>query len=77
METFNDIWPEFTKKGFEVVAFDQRGAGKTSPGNLFAITNEQLVYKDLDKIIEYMTKDYDGKIFLMGHSMVSYQHMVF
>lgn len=67
---FDDTWPEVTKLGFEVVGFDQRGSGKTSPGAAFAITNETLVYQDLDRMVEFATKDYDGKLFLCGHSMV-------
>lgn len=68
-ENFDDVFPEIAVRGYEVICFDQRGAGKTSPGKLFAITNERLVYVDLDKVIETVTKDYDGKIFLAGHSM--------
>lgn len=72
-ESFNDIWPELSKIGFEVISFDQRGVGKTSPGKLFAITNERLVYEDLDRIIEFVTKNYSDKLFLAGHSMVSFR----
>ncbi|KAF5107211.1 hypothetical protein DV495_002560 [Geotrichum candidum] len=68
-ENFDDVFPEIAVRGYEVICFDQRGAGKTSPGKLFAITNERLVYVDLDKVIETVTKDYDGKLFLAGHSM--------
>lgn len=69
-ENFDDVFPEYAARGYEVICFDQRGAGKTSPGKLFAITNERLVYLDLDNVIETIIKDYEGKLFLAGHSMV-------
>lgn len=56
--------------GFDVIGFDQRGAGKTSPGKDFAITNDKYVFEDLDRIVEFAAKDYDGKLFMCGHSMV-------
>lgn len=49
--------------------YDQRGAGQTSPGKLYALTNEDYVFSDLDTLIESVTKDYKGPLFLSGHSM--------
>lgn len=72
VDNFNDVWPEVAEIGFEVVGFDQRGAGKTSPGKAYAVTNEEWVYKDLDRVVEYCLKDYDGPLFLCGHSMVGF-----
>lgn len=69
-EDLEDIFPYFAIRGYEVTCFDQRGAGKTSPKSKYGITNENLVYKDLDKVVEKLLQDYTGKLFLSGHSMV-------
>lgn len=72
LELYNQYHPFLAKAGYEVIIYDQRGAGKTSPGDLYALTNEQHVFNDLDRLIEITTKQYtDLPLFMMGHSMVS------
>lgn len=58
--------------GIETFIFDQRGAGKTSPGKLKGRTNEYHTFNDLDYFIERNLKECDDrglKLFLFGHSM--------
>lgn len=69
--TYPHIWPSMQAEGYEIIVFDQRGAGDTSPGNLYGITNEKAVYDDLDRMIEAVIKNYKGHLFLAGVSMVS------
>lgn len=67
--------PFIAKHGYEVVLYDQRGAGKTSPGKLYALTNDKYVIEDLDSLVEKVKDQYPGeKMFLVGHSMVSYYY---
>lgn len=69
--TYTHIWPRLQTLGYETTAFDQRGSGETSPGKLFGVTNERLVYQDLDRMIEEVTRGYSGDLFLAGLAMVS------
>lgn len=58
--------------GYESFMFDQRGSGMTSPGKLRGITNERLVFDDVD---HFLSKNLDRckasgiPLFLFGHSM--------
>ncbi|QLQ78170.1 hypothetical protein HG537_0A04170 [Torulaspora globosa] len=58
--------------GYESFMFDQRGSGMTSPGKLRGITNEKLVFDDLD---HFLLKNLERcaasatPVFLYGHSM--------
>lgn len=71
-ETYAHIWPVLQNEGFEVISYDARGFGATSPGKLAGISNEQSTYQDLDKMIESVTEKYTGALFLAGVSMVSF-----
>lgn len=58
--------------GYESFMFDQRGSGMTSPGKLRGLTNETLVFQDLDHFISKNLKDTKSAgipLFLFGHSM--------
>lgn len=70
--TYTHIWPRLQTLGYETTAFDQRGSGETSPGKLFGVTNERLVYQDLDRMIEEVTRGYSGDLFLAGLAMVRF-----
>lgn len=69
-ELYVEFLPHFALAGFEIVVYDQRGAGKTSPGKLYALTNEKHVFKDLDVLLDDVFKNYPNDlVFLWGHSM--------
>ncbi|VVT50199.1 uncharacterized protein SAPINGB_P002650 [Magnusiomyces paraingens] len=52
VDNADNFMPHLARLGFEVVLFDQRGAGKTSPGPLYALTDDTHVYADLDRVLE-------------------------
>ncbi len=67
-----DIWAEdFSSKGVNFFAFDERGFGETAHGKERAVTNDYYVYDDLEFFVEYVQakKDYTGKLIIIGHSM--------
>ena len=64
--------PMISSHGYEVNIFDQRGApGKKTAKKDVGVTNEYLVFNDLDQIInELIIKPkYNGLFILWGHSM--------
>lgn len=71
-DLYDEFMPHIALAGHEVVIYDQRGAGRTSPGKLYALTNEQHVFEDLDALIESVVKTNEGSglpLVLWGHSM--------
>lgn len=71
-EMYIQLFDQLSKLGYECFFFDQRGAGETSPGKDYGLTNEAHVFKDLEFFIEYnlkLRKDPTEKFFLGGHSM--------
>ncbi len=61
----------FCSKGYNLFVFDQRGFGETSKDKDIAVTDDFHVFDDLEFFIERVqkTKDFTGKLFLLGHSM--------
>ncbi|ODV59368.1 acylglycerol lipase [Ascoidea rubescens DSM 1968] len=62
--------------GYECLFFDQRGAGRTSVGKFKGLTNEELVMKDIDRLIEVKILPRleakaikNDNFYLVGHSM--------
>lgn len=74
VELYDEYHPFLANAGYEVILYDQRGAGKTAPGDLYALTNETHVFNDLDSLIEKVLEEYASQLphlplYLMGHSM--------
>lgn len=69
-ELYEEFLPHYALSGFEVVNYDQRGSGKTSPGKLYGITNEKLIFEDLDKLLAVVFEEYPNEpVYLWGNSM--------
>ncbi|CAN6650014.1 hypothetical protein TRVA0_024S00738 [Trichomonascus vanleenenianus] len=62
---------QLSGQGYEVVAFDQRGYGKSAPNKKdYSITNEYYTFSDLDKFVASVVETHSrGKLFMLGHSM--------
>ncbi|ANB14309.1 Yju3p [Sugiyamaella lignohabitans] len=70
MDAYDHFFPDFAARGYEIIGYDQRGAGHTSPLKKdFGNTNEYYVFNDLEELLESETKGYNGKFFMWGHSM--------
>lgn len=71
----DEFLPHLARAGHEAIIFDQRGCGRTSPGSLYALTNEEYVLSDLDTLIETIVESEAASgaapvpFFLWGHSM--------
>lgn len=69
---YTEFFDRLSQQGYEIFFFDQRGAGATSPGKLFGITDEHHTFDDLNFMIKRVLDartDESEKIFLGGHSM--------
>ncbi|KAK9234155.1 Alpha/Beta hydrolase protein [Lipomyces kononenkoae] len=73
---YEELFDVLAGKGVEVFAFDQRGAGRTSPEKKdWGMTDEKLLYSDLEEIISrrIIAEVVDGKTsipwFMIGFSM--------
>lgn len=57
----------FASGGYRVIFYDQRGSGlsKRHPKNSYSL---QLMYDDLDGIIDHYRRSPNQKVFLLGHS---------
>ncbi|KAF1808303.1 alpha/beta-hydrolase [Eremomyces bilateralis CBS 781.70] len=67
---YGDLFPTFARKGIEVVSFDQRGWGRTSPSrpDHGQTGPTSLVISDIASVIESVLPS-PVPVFLMGHSM--------
>lgn len=69
-ELYTEFLPHFALAGYETIIYDQRGSGKTSPGKLYALTNERHIFEDLDLLLSKVFSDYPTDlVFLWGQSM--------
>lgn len=68
---YREFLPFLAAAGHRVIIFDQRGAGETSPGDLYALTNQTLIHKDLDTLLAtvFDTLPTGRPLILAGHSM--------
>ncbi|OBA20138.1 alpha/beta-hydrolase [Metschnikowia bicuspidata var. bicuspidata NRRL YB-4993] len=69
---YTEFFDKLSQLGYEVLFFDQRGAGETSPGKQVGKTDEYHTFKDLDFMIKRALdarEDKTEKLFLGGHSM--------
>lgn len=76
IDSYTSFFTFLATSGYEVLSFDQRGAGKTSEKKKhWGSTNEKLVFADLEKFIELQIEAHKDDTspkqwFLIGHSMV-------
>ncbi|KAK6463770.1 Alpha/Beta hydrolase protein [Scheffersomyces coipomensis] len=65
------LFDQLSTYGYQVFFFSQRGAPETSPGKQLGVTNETLIFDDLDYFIKYNLDQSpkSDKLFLLGHSM--------
>uniref|UniRef100_A0A060TCS8 ARAD1D38346p n=1 Tax=Blastobotrys adeninivorans TaxID=409370 RepID=A0A060TCS8_BLAAD len=70
IEDYESFAKELSSNGYRVVAFDQRGFGKTARTRKdYGISNEYYVFEDLDAVLTQVTKGFEGHVILFGHSM--------
>ena len=68
----NRLMDHLAQHGYESLAFDQRGAGTTSPGKLKGRTDEQHTMGDLEHFVAKSLAECEPRdipLFLWGHSM--------
>ena len=72
---YDHVWPSFVSRNIEVMAYDQRGSGRSGPTHGDTTLIENL--KDLQYVIGQERSRLDERglyhvpLFLYGHSMVS------
>lgn len=79
---YTSIFPLWAEKGVAIVAFDQRGFGKTATdvernkasGGTYGKTSPEMQMEDIEFMINWIEGKFgeSTKIFLMGHSMVRF-----
>lgn len=75
---FAYVIEDFAKRNYNVVYYDQRGAGKTYLKNKKLKANMKLLNEDLIKIVLHLKKEYGkDKIGILGHSFGSILGSVF
>lgn len=72
IDAYDNFFKLVNEYGYDVVGYDQRGSGKTSPTKkTFGNTNEYHVFNDLEKILNEVVKEYPvgTPVIMWGHSM--------
>lgn len=70
IDSYDKWFSLFTAAGYEVTSYDQRGHGLTARSKKdFGISDENLIMKDLETMVDYVSKDYEGPLVLYGFSM--------
>ena len=78
VERYNYFFGKFADRGISVFAFDQRGWGQTGQKDKsFGITSLEKQLKDLEFFLaREEAANPNGKLFLFGHSLVSWPDAV-
>ncbi|MCO6271722.1 alpha/beta hydrolase [Staphylococcus epidermidis] len=71
LDRYDEITAYLNEAGFSVIRYDQRGHGR-SEGKRAFYSNSNEIVEDLDAIINYVKSNFEGKVYLIGHSMGGY-----
>lgn len=70
IDSYDTWFAFFTASGYEVTSYDQRGHGLTVRSKKeYGMSNEKLIMSDLETMVDYVSRGYDGPLVLYGFSM--------
>lgn len=76
MDRYDELTNYLNHNGFNVIRYDQRGHGRSEGQQTFySIANE--IVDDLTAIINEVKSQFDGELYLIGHSMGGYTVTLF
>lgn len=76
LDRYDILTAYLNEKNFNVIRYDQRGHGRSGGGQTY-YSNMYEIVEDLTAIIEYVKNTFEGKVYLIGHSMGGYTVTLF
>ncbi|MDU0461280.1 MULTISPECIES: alpha/beta hydrolase [Staphylococcus cohnii species complex] len=76
LDRYDEITSYLNENEFNVIRYDQRGHGR-SEGKQTFYSNKDEIVEDLSAVIDKVKENYEGKIYLIGHSMGGYTVTLF
>ena len=71
LERYDKIANFFHENNFNVIRYDQRGHARSEGKQTFYNHYEEII-EDLDAIVNFTKSNYEGKVYVVGHSMGGY-----
>lgn len=76
LERYDEITQYLNEQQFNVIRYDQRGHGHSGGQQTFYSRIDEIV-EDLSAVIDYVKQTFEGKVYLLGHSMGGYTVTLF
>ncbi|AVQ33923.1 alpha/beta hydrolase [Staphylococcus muscae] len=76
LERYDEITNYLNANQFNVVRYDQRGHGHSGGQQTFYSGIDEIV-EDLSAVVNYVKETFEGKVYLLGHSMGGYTVTLF
>lgn len=76
LDRYDELTNYLNHNGFNVIRYDQRGHGRSEGQQTFYSTANEIV-DDLTAIINEVKSQFDGELYLIGHSMGGYTVTLF
>lgn len=76
LDRYDELANYLNKNEFNVIRYDQRGHGR-SEGKQTFYSNKDEIVEDLTAVVDKVKANYEGKIYLIGHSMGGYTVTLF
>lgn len=71
LDRYDHVAHSFTSNAFNVVRFDHRGHGRSEGSDTYYSKMDNIV-EDVRTVVNFVKQAFDGKVFLVGHSMGGY-----
>ncbi|MEB7852209.1 lysophospholipase [Staphylococcus equorum] len=76
LDRYDELTRHLNLNKFNVIRYDQRGHGR-SEGRQTYYSNMNEIVEDLSAVINYVESNFEGKVYLIGHSMGGYTVTLF
>lgn len=76
LERYDEITNYLNANQFNVIRYDQRGHGHSGDQQTFYSRIDEII-EDLSAVVEYVKQTFEGKVYLLGHSMGGYTVTLF
>lgn len=76
LDRYDELTRHLNLNKFNVIRYDQRGHGR-SEGRQTYYSNMNEIVEDLSTVINYVESNFEGKVYLIGHSMGGYTVTLF
>ncbi|MBI5974399.1 alpha/beta hydrolase [Staphylococcus canis] len=71
LDRYDHVAQFLSESGYNVIRYDQRGHGRSEGRSMYYDNKDQII-EDLEAIVDYVKATFEGKVFLLGHSMGGY-----